>query len=115
MPTTPSDMAKATRTCEQHKFGCPRTCPFPATNVPMHSLAASSAVQAFEEACRAEDLLTRKLAAHENAAMLVPEEDRAWYIEATEAIRRKYEAKQEARPALYESRLSRLLRRKKRA
>lgn len=76
--------------------------------------ATHSAIQAFEEAARAEDLLQRKLAASENAAMLVPEQDRAFYVRETDKIREKYEAKQEARPALYESKISRLLRRKRR-
>lgn len=80
-----------------------------------YSAEAQEAVRTFEEAARAEDLLQRKLVAHENAAMRVPEKDRAWYMEETEKIRRKYEDKQETRPALYESRLSKLLRRKPKA
>jgi hypothetical protein len=79
---------------------------------PRRSTLAQTAVEAFEDACRAEDLLQRKMVASENAAMYVPEEDRAWYVEQTEKIRLRYDLKREARPNLYESILSKLLRRK---
>lgn len=67
----------------------------------MRAPETAVAIQAHLEEARAKDLLARKRHANRLAYLRVPSEDHDWYMQQTQAIDDKMEAKRAARPGLY--------------